>query len=175
MVEPGRAQRRRPMIPSPRTEIEVAAGRTGEHERRVELRRKVVQRVKHALTQRDDTERARLLAVGLLGAIGVDATDVQESPVTVNVAPFECERLLRPEPGSRDVVAGLKLLVSPALDPGTGLVFDGSQFATALRHNITLEVDRSAKFTSDQIALRVKARVDGAVGDVAGFCAIDAS
>jgi HK97 family phage major capsid protein len=40
---------------------------------------------------------------------------------------------------------------------------------------VVLEVDTSAKFTSDQVAIRVKARVDGAVGDPAAFCAIEPS
>jgi HK97 family phage major capsid protein len=52
-------------------------------------------------------------------------------------------------------------------------VFYPSNFPTAIRKDVLLEVDKSAKFTSDQIALRVKARVDGAVGDPAAFCAIE--
>jgi HK97 family phage major capsid protein len=77
--------------------------------------------------------------------------------------------------GPSYTVAGLTLLVSPALDAGEGLVIDPSQFPTTLRRSPTLEVDASAKFTSDSIALRVKARVDGTVADPNGFCAIEPS
>jgi HK97 family phage major capsid protein len=80
-----------------------------------------------------------------------------------------------PEGGPSYKVAGLTLLVSPALDAGEGLVVDPTQFPTTLRRNPALEVDRSFKFGSDSIALRATARVDGTVADPAGFCAIQPS
>jgi HK97 family phage major capsid protein len=80
-----------------------------------------------------------------------------------------------PQGGPSYQAAGLTLLVSPALDAGEGLVVDPTQFPTTLRRSPTLEVDNSAKFTSDSIALRAKARVDGTVADPNGFCAIEPS
>lgn len=80
-----------------------------------------------------------------------------------------------PQGGPSYRVAGLTLLVTPALSAGAGLVVDPSQFPCTIRNAPTLEADRSAKFTSDQIAIRVKARVDGTVADPAGFCAIQPS
>jgi HK97 family phage major capsid protein len=82
--------------------------------------------------------------------------------------------LIQPDPqgGPSYRVAGLELLVSPALDAGEGLVLDSSQFPTTLRRDPSLEVDRSFAFGKDSVALRATARVDGTVADVNGFCAI---
>jgi HK97 family phage major capsid protein len=80
-----------------------------------------------------------------------------------------------PQAGPVYTVAGLKLLVSPAFAAGGGLVFDAAQFPTAIPKDVTLEVDTSVKFDSDQLAIRVKARVDAAVADPNGFCGIQPS
>ncbi|HJQ51726.1 MAG TPA: phage major capsid protein [Gaiellaceae bacterium] len=80
-----------------------------------------------------------------------------------------------PEAGPSYTVAGLTLLVSPALDVGEGLVVDPAEFPTAIRKDVSLAVDASAKFTADSVAIRAVARVDGTVADPNGFCAITPS
>ncbi len=62
------------------------------------------------------------------------------------------------EVGQRRIL-GVDLVVSPDVTPGVVWGYDSSRVWTVLRSDVTLDVDRSAFFTSDRVAIRATARI----------------
>lgn len=71
------------------------------------------------------------------------------------------EPLLAVDPAqpSRRLAAGVPIWVSPYVAANTMWALDGSRIVTVLRQDIDVQADKSAKFTSDQTAVRTIMRL----------------
>lgn len=64
-----------------------------------------------------------------------------------------------PTQPTRRVLAGIPLRVSPAVSPGTIWGIPHTRTLVALREDVNLQIDHSAFFTSDRVAIRATLRV----------------
>ena len=80
---------------------------------------------------------------------------------TVKQSTTSAQALLQPDPtaASRSLVAGLPLLVSTAVPPGTVWGIDPTRALLVVRSDVSIDVDRSAFFTSHRVAIRAVMRV----------------
>jgi hypothetical protein len=100
----------------------------------VSIRRgELVERVEHALSERDDTQRALLLAVRLGLPVREDATHVDESR-SVDVSPLERDPLFRPKPQAGDDHESRPNCAGPA-SQSTSAIASNSSFFDAERSN----------------------------------------
>ncbi len=98
-LEAGGIERLVPFAAAPVGELEVAAGRGGEEQRRVEPRRQRLERRERPRAQRHPPARPLRLREWGQHAVGVAALDGDGPPGPVEVAPLERDPLVRPEPG----------------------------------------------------------------------------
>lgn len=64
-----------------------------------------------------------------------------------------------PTAPTRRTILGVPLHVSAAVTAGTIWAYDRTRIVTVMRDDVTLDVDRSAYFTSDRIAIRATMRI----------------
>jgi HK97 family phage major capsid protein len=74
--------------------------------------------------------------------------------------------------GPAPVVAGLRIYQTPALSAGQALLAQANQIVVGLRQDATLAVSGDAGFENDLTKVRVTARADVGVNDLAGLCKI---
>src|SRR4029450_12117311 len=95
LVDRCRLERRVPVPLPPAVQLDPAALRSGEDERRVQTRRQLLERLEGARTQRDTSARANRLRVGRRDATGIAALDGDGLPCAIEVASLERDPLVR--------------------------------------------------------------------------------
>jgi hypothetical protein len=86
---------RRPLAMPELLAVDVAAARSGEEDRRIDPRRHSLERVEHALPERNRPHRSRRLATRLHDPAGEAAPHMQRLRVPIHIGTVKPEQLLR--------------------------------------------------------------------------------